>query len=116
MSLMVELSHRMAVMYAGRLVEVSTATDMFADPLHPYTRALMNAFPPLSGPREQLTGIPDAPPNMAHPPAGCRFHPRCPVAIDACSRLEPALLQVREDHRAACHLLTVPAPTLEAVR
>jgi peptide/nickel transport system ATP-binding protein len=109
MSLMVELSHRMAVMYAGRLVEVSLSETLFSSPLHPYTDALMNAFPPLSGPREHLTGIPDAPPNMAKPPTGCRFHPRCPVAVDRCSTGQPPLLEVRPDHLAACHLVPADA-------
>jgi peptide/nickel transport system ATP-binding protein len=104
-SLMVELSHRMAVMYAGKLVEVAPSKDMLDKPLHPYTNALMGAFPPLTGPRVELTGIPDAPPNMAHPPTGCRFHPRCPLAIDACTTVEPPLLPKAENHDAACLLV-----------
>lgn len=105
MSLMVELSDRLAVMYAGRLVEVAPSRAMLDDPLHPYTGALMNAFPPLTGPREELVGLPDAPPDLAAPPPGCRFHPRCPVAIDRCRTDEPALLTVVPGRDVACHLV-----------
>lgn len=104
-SLMVELSHRMAVMYAGKLVEVAPSKQMLDNPLHPYTNALMGAFPPLTGPRVELIGIPDAPPNMAHPPTGCSFHPRCPLAIDSCRTIEPPLLPGAENHEAACLLV-----------
>ncbi|MBW4094943.1 MAG: ABC transporter ATP-binding protein [Acidobacteria bacterium] len=104
-SLMVELSHRMAVMYAGRLVEVAPSNVLLDDPLHPYTTALMNAFPPLSGPRTELLGLPDAPPTSAGRPSGCSFHPRCPMAMDACKIQDPVLRPVAEHHDAACLLV-----------
>jgi oligopeptide/dipeptide ABC transporter ATP-binding protein len=75
-SLMVELSHRMAVMYGGRLVEMAPAAAVFAEPRHPYTRALMNAFPPLTGPRNHLTGLSDAPAEADGSPAQIGFDPR----------------------------------------
>ncbi|HCB58898.1 MAG TPA: sugar ABC transporter ATP-binding protein, partial [Arthrobacter bacterium] len=101
-SLMVELSHRMAVMYAGKLVEVAPSKDMLENPLHPYTHALMGAFPPLTGPRVELTGIPDAPPNMAHPPTGCRFHPRCPFTRDDCVQGDFPLRSLGVARATAC--------------
>lgn len=90
-SLMVELSHRMAVMYGGRLVEMSEASQVFAEPRHPYTRALMNAFPPLTGPRTHLTGLSDAPAEADGSPASIGFDP---LAI-------PDLVEVRPGHWVA---------------
>lgn len=110
MSLMVEISTRMEVMYAAKLIEVASADDMFRRPLHPYTQALMGAFPPMVGPRVRLTGIPDSPPDMLNPPPGCRFHPRCPRAIEQCSQMEPPLAPAGEDRLAACHLVPVTGP------
>jgi peptide/nickel transport system ATP-binding protein len=104
-SLMVELSHRMAVMYAGRLVEVAPSNVLLDDPRHPYTTALMNAFPPLSGPRTELLGLPDAPPTSAGRPSGCGFHPRCPLAMDSCKIQDPVLRPAAENHDAACLLV-----------
>ncbi|GAA3477021.1 ABC transporter ATP-binding protein [Streptomyces yanii] len=90
MSLMVELSHRMGVMYGGRLVELAAAKELFAQPLHPYTQALMNAFPPLTGPRVELTGLADAP-RTEH---GCGFHAHCPDDRSDCSTNIPDLREV----------------------
>jgi len=87
MSLMVELSHRMGVMYGGRLVELADAKALSADPLHPYTRALMNAFPPLTGPRVELAGLLDGPRGAD----GCGFHPYCPPDRSDCSMNIPDL-------------------------
>lgn len=90
MSLMVELSHRMGVMYGGRLVELAPAKEIFADPLHPYTRALMNAFPPLTGPRTELTGLADTPRTGEN----CGFHTSCPADRSDCSTTIPDLREV----------------------
>ncbi|MEV0490067.1 ABC transporter ATP-binding protein [Streptomyces atratus] len=90
MSLMVELSHRMGVMYGGRLVELAAAKELFAQPLHPYTQALMNAFPPLTGPRVELTGLADTP-RTEH---GCGFHAHCPDDRSDCSTNIPDLREV----------------------
>ncbi|MGW4234558.1 ABC transporter ATP-binding protein [Streptomyces sp. NPDC004980] len=90
MSLMVELSHRMGVMYGGRLVELAPARELFAEPLHPYTRALMNAFPPLTGPRTELTGLSDLP----RTGRSCGFHARCPADRSDCSANIPDLREV----------------------
>ncbi len=78
LSLLIETAHRIAIMYAGSIVETAEASRLGANPLHPYTRGLLASFPPLRGPRQRLTGIGGAPPDLRDPPAGCRFHPRCP--------------------------------------
>jgi peptide/nickel transport system ATP-binding protein len=106
LSLLVELSDRIAIMYAGDIVELAASADLLARPLHPYTAGLMGSFPPLSGERIVMTGIPGSPPDLKHPPSGCRFHPRCAVAHEArCSIDVPALRRVSEGRAAACHLV-----------
>lgn len=92
MSLMIELSHRMGVMYGGRLVELAPAKALFAEPLHPYTQALMGAFPPLTGPRVHLSGLSDAPRTAG----GCGFHAVCPDDRSDCSHHIPDLREVAE--------------------
>jgi peptide/nickel transport system ATP-binding protein len=110
LSLLLELAHRIAIMYAGEIVEEAPATRLGVDPRHPYSVGLLGSFPPLHGPVQRLTGIPGSPPDLAAPPSGCRFHPRCPH----CSADDPALYQrqvgerpllrvVARDHRVACH-------------
>ena len=100
------ISHRVAVMYLGRIVEMTDRATLFRTPLHPYTEALLSAVPiPKSGAgrrkRVILTGDVPSPIN---PPAGCHFHTRCPYAASRCRTEEPALKQVMPDHWAACHL------------
>ena len=102
LSLLVERADRIAIMYAGQLVEVAPARVLFDDPLHPYTKGLMESFPALTGEKERLTGIPGSPPDMLHPPSGCRFHPRCAFVQPAHTRLEPVLREVAPDHFVAC--------------
>jgi peptide/nickel transport system ATP-binding protein len=80
MSLVSHFSDRLAVMYAGQIVELGTTREVFDDPKHPYTRALMQSFPSVTGPKQVLQGIPGTPPDLTQPPAGCRFAPRCPLA------------------------------------
>jgi len=94
MSLVSHYSDRLVVMYAGQLVEVATTESLFADPLHPYSKGLLDAFPSIRGPRRVLTGIPGSPPDLGHPPAGCRFAPRCPVVMEACTTERPELVAV----------------------
>ncbi len=98
-----EMCDRVAVMYAGRIVEQAPVDALFRDPQHPYTVGLMNAIP-----RPELAGvaptpIEGAPPDMSRPPSGCRFHPRCPYREQVCVEEDPALRSVGEDHRSACH-------------
>ncbi len=112
LSLLVEFAHRIAIMYAGELVEEAPAAEIHRDPRHPYTIGLMQSFPPLHGPVVRMTGIPGAPPDLAAPPRGCRFHPRCPrcspddASLYARQTTEgPVLREVAPGHRVACHLV-----------
>jgi peptide/nickel transport system ATP-binding protein len=114
LSLLVEIANRIAIMYAGEIVEEAPAGEIHRAPRHPYTVGLMQSFPPLHGPIVRMTGIPGSPPDLAEPPAGCRFHPRCPHCRPENAELyrrqtmeRPALLEVSPGHRAACHLLEV---------
>lgn len=107
-SLMVEFSDRMAIMYGGRVVETAPAAELFADPHHPYTRGLLDSFPSLTAPRTRLTGIPGNPPDLLALPSGCVFHPRCPRRFDPCDRAEPPLEVTGPGHRTACFLYDGP--------
>jgi peptide/nickel transport system ATP-binding protein len=91
MSLVSHFSDRLAVMYAGQVVEVGNTRQVFAEPKHPYTVGLMRSFPSITGPLQPLAGIPGSPPDLAHPPSGCRFHPRCAKKFDRCPGEEPQL-------------------------
>jgi peptide/nickel transport system ATP-binding protein len=111
LSLLVEFSDRIAIMYAGEIVESAPADELFRRPLHPYTAGLMSSFPPLTGPIRPLVGIPGAPPDLARPPAGCRFSPRCPkcngddpMLYALQTGVRPQLLEREPGHRVACHL------------
>ncbi len=94
MSIVGQYSDRVMVMYAGQVAEIGETRRMFSEPLHPYTRGLLDAFPSVRGPRRQLTGIPGTPPDLAHPPSGCRFHPRCPAVMPHCPEVEPPVFTV----------------------
>ena len=83
LSLLLEVAHRIAIMYAGEIVESATAEQLAKQPRHPYTQGLLQSFPPLHGQLTRLTGIPGSPPDLSNPPAGCRFHPRCPFCDPA---------------------------------
>ena len=104
LSLLVEFSDHIAIMYAGEIVEKAPARELFERPLHPYTLGLMSSFPSISGEKKKLTGIPGAPPDLVVPPPGCRFHPRCPRAMPICSQSAPATRAISADHTVACHL------------
>jgi peptide/nickel transport system ATP-binding protein len=103
LSLMVEFSDRIGIMYAGEIVELAEAKELFNNPLHPYTQGLMSSFPALSGPKVKLTGIPGAPPDMVLPPSGCRFHPRCTRCDPLETRATPQLEEVSPGHWVAYH-------------
>jgi peptide/nickel transport system ATP-binding protein len=112
LSLLFEVADRIAIMYAGEIVEEGPAARLHTDARHPYTLGLIRSFPSLSGPLERMTGIAGAPPDLASPPAGCRFHPRCPHCTDEESSLHtlqttvrPRLHDVGPEHRVACHLV-----------
>ncbi len=103
LSLLVEFSNRIAIMYAGEIVELAPARELFESPLHPYTQGLMNSFPAISGPKTKLEGIPGAPPDMVEPPPGCRFHPRCTVCEPLETQALPRLREVKPGHYVAYH-------------
>ena len=104
LSLMVEFSDRIGIMYAGDIVELAPAKEMFNNPLHPYTQGLLSSFPALTGEKKKITGIPGTPPNLLHPPTGCRFHPRCPKVMAHCSEIVAQLQEITPGHWVACHL------------
>lgn len=99
-----QTADRVAVMYAGRLAELGPSLRLFADPLHPYTQALLSAVPNVAKPGRVLSWIPGAPPDLASPPPGCLYNPRCPHAFDRCPREVPRLVDVGEGRSVACFL------------
>jgi peptide/nickel transport system ATP-binding protein len=116
LSLMVEFSDRIGVMYAGQIVEMAGAKEIFNNPRHPYTQGLLSSFPPLHGARQRLTGIPGSPPNMADPPAGCRFHPRCTICQLKETQEPPQLREVLPGHWLRWHKgLPLPGAAAETV-
>ena len=104
LSLLVEISDTLAIMYAGKIVEYGNSDELFNMPLHPYTIGLMNSFPSLTGKITRMGGIEGKPPDLLNPPEGCRFHPRCPHAMDICEKSCPALQKVDPRHSVACFL------------
>src|SRR6516165_7726582 len=99
------ISDRLGIMYAGRLIEEGSTRDVFCDPMHPYTRHLVTSLPRIGDltPKAALTG---APPNLAQPPSGCRFHPRCPLATDICRQANPELTLLASGRRVACYAVS----------
>ncbi|WP_101257538.1 ABC transporter ATP-binding protein [Streptomyces barkulensis] len=93
-SLLIEFSDRIAIMYGGRVVEQAGAAEIYRDPRHPYSHGLLHSFPALHGPRRELTGIPGSPPDLRAMPSGCAFHPRCPKAFEPCGLRTPHLAPV----------------------
>jgi len=108
LSMVRHISRRIAVMYLGKIVELADRQALFDEPLHPYTQSLISAVPvpnPKLERRRQRIILEGEVPSPINPPKGCVFHPRCPVAIDKCSRVEPQYQQVRPQHFVACHLV-----------
>jgi peptide/nickel transport system ATP-binding protein len=103
MSLVSHFSDHLMVMYAGQIAEVGPTARLFDKPAHPYTAGLMEAFPSIRGARKPLKGIPGNPPNLAMPPLGCRFAPRCPHVMERCTTAPPALRQI-DGVRVRCYL------------
>jgi oligopeptide/dipeptide ABC transporter ATP-binding protein len=104
-ALVAELCDRVVVMYAGHVVEIGEVYAIFDDPLHPYTRGLLNSIPNIElDDEEELYKMQGEPPNLTHPPTGCRFHPRCPNAMDICAKYEPELIEVVPGREIKCWL------------
>ena len=113
LSLLLELADRIAVMYAGRLLETGSSKDLIREPAHPYTRGLLNSFPSIRGSRRDLTGIPGSPPDLRDPLPGCPFVPRCDYAVPACTAVDMTLEPVigaagggGVSHLTACPIVT----------
>jgi len=104
LGIVAKMCDKVAVMYAGRMVESGPVRQIFNRPAHPYTEALLRSIPRLTDRRERLTAIEGQPPDMTSPPPGCAFHPRCPKAIERCQEQDPPIFEVAEDQRARCWL------------
>ncbi|MCP4625953.1 MAG: ABC transporter ATP-binding protein [bacterium] len=104
LSVVAETCDRVAVMYAGKIMEESDTVSLYQNPLHPYSKALIGAYPSLKGERRQLKSIPGSPPSLIEPPPGCRFTPRCELAQNICSREEPGVNTI-DGRRVACHMV-----------
>ena len=113
-----EVTDKMGVMYAGRLVEYGSTDTVFAAPRHPYSYLLLKSTPSITGPRRKLSPLDGEPPNLLDPPTGCRFHPRCPFATEQCEKEEPVLDSIGQgDHTVACwNWREVPVELTEAAR
>lgn len=109
LSIVRHLCDRVAVMYLGRVMETASSEELFANPQHPYTRALIDAVPnpdPLSESTRDHVALKGEVPSPLDPPSGCVFHPRCPIAMDLCSKVEPVAEVLSPGHVAACHAVT----------
>jgi peptide/nickel transport system ATP-binding protein len=107
LSLIAETATEVAIMYAGNVSEYADSTTIFKEPLHPYTEKLVGAFPSILGSKKELSTIPGFPPDLISPPPGCRFHPRCPYAMEICKKDRPPLKNVgNKNHLVACHLVS----------
>jgi oligopeptide/dipeptide ABC transporter ATP-binding protein len=104
LSILSETCDRIAVMYAGKIVETGTADDLFRDAQHPYTQKLTACFPDIYSKKVIPQGIEGFPPNLIDPPIGCRFHPRCEHAMEICRQVEPKTILLGNRHQVACHL------------
>ncbi len=104
LSLIAEIADKVAVMYAGKIVEIGSSDQVFLNPQHPYTQGLLRSIPKIRS-KEKITWIPGVPPDLVRPPPGCRFFPRCQYVMDKCRKVEPALIEVEPGHFVACHLM-----------
>jgi peptide/nickel transport system ATP-binding protein len=109
LSIIADTCDKVAIMYAGKIVEYANVLDLFEEPLHPYTKGLVYAFPNIKSARTRISSVPGSPPDLLNPPEGCRFHPRCAYAKDICRKQEPPIRKIKkEGHMIACHLYGEP--------
>jgi peptide/nickel transport system ATP-binding protein len=105
LSTVADTCDKIAIMYAGKIVEYADVSDLFGDPLHPYTQGLIHAFPSIKSARTRMTSVPGSPPDLLDPPKGCRFNPRCSFVKGICKETEPVLTEMNgRGHFVACHL------------
>jgi oligopeptide transport system ATP-binding protein len=103
------ISQRVAIMYLGKIVELAPCDELFVNPRHPYTRALLSAIPAIDvAGRPERVKLPGEIPSPVNPPPGCSFHPRCPYAKDVCTKIEPPLVTGRAGHAVSCHVFPAP--------
>jgi len=107
MAVHANVADRVMIMYAGRIAEEAPTESIFNAPLHPYTQHLIRSLP-MIGEKSTRASLKGTPPNLANPPSGCRFHPRCPYVMDVCRTEVPDLVAVKDRHRVACHLVKEP--------
>jgi len=106
LSIIAETCEKLAIMYAGNLVESGDVLTIFKEPLHPYTQGLIWAFPSIKSAKQEMFSIQGSPPNLLTPPSGCRFHPRCEYAMDICKKKIPDHTVLSNDHVVMCHLIS----------
>lgn len=105
LGIVAEICDRVAIMYAGKIMEIADVCSLYKNPRHPYSIGLLNAVPKIHGSRSEITGIKGSPPNLINPPSGCRFHPRCPYVFDKCKVYEPPLIEIGKNNYVACWLV-----------
>ena len=110
MGVVAQISDRVAVMYAGNVVEIGNVKEILKDPIHPYTKGLLKSIPKVGKPDEKLETIPGSVPNLIDPPTGCRFHPRCPVKGEICEKEKPILRETKKERFVACHMAGSDSP------
>jgi peptide/nickel transport system ATP-binding protein len=103
LSLTAEICSEIAIMYAGKIVEFGKTSEIYSEPMHPYTNALLSAFPSILGPIRKMETLAGFPPDLRNPPSGCRLFPRCPYAEDRCKEKEPDFEEATRGHFVACY-------------
>uniref|UniRef100_A0A7C4HEV0 ABC transporter ATP-binding protein n=1 Tax=Staphylothermus marinus TaxID=2280 RepID=A0A7C4HEV0_STAMA len=104
LSLIAEIADKVAIMYAGKIVELGMSEHIYLNPYHPYTKGLLNSIPRIKGELKKLEWIPGVPPDLIRPPPGCRFHPRCKYRFEPCDKEEPPMIEIEKNHYVACWL------------
>ena len=116
LALAAELADRVATVYAGRIIEIGDVRTVFRSPYHPYTIGLIKAVPTLTSDKSSLISVPGSPPDLIQLPTGCKFHPRCPLAIEQCIQEEPERTEVESGHQVACWRWTEARQVLKSYR